>query len=298
MKSVIIFIISLFITQFSLASDFKVVAKVNDKIITQYDLENYTNMLNTYFKTSQNMNYNNLQNEVLNQLIDDTLKQETIEKEKIILDEDEFKYFLKTFEEKNNIKNHNYNEESYLNTVKTNFLWFKLIDQKIKPSVSVNDSEVNDSLEYLAENPIRTRYNISQIVIYDRQNSDTNNIVNKLYNEIKSNNNFEKLAEKFSQDETSKKNAGYVGWVDEMEINEKIYTAIKNLKVGNTTKPIYFDNGNFYLLIKLNDKKEEKIVRQDDIVRAKYYIYGQKLNLAIKNYLDSLYNNAFIETYI
>ena len=64
MKSVIIFIISLFITQFSLASDFKVVAKVNDKIITQYDLENYTNMLNTYFKTSQNMNYNNLQNEV------------------------------------------------------------------------------------------------------------------------------------------------------------------------------------------------------------------------------------------
>lgn len=298
MKSVIIFIISLFITQFSLASDFKVVAKVNDKIITQYDLENYTNMLNTYFKTSQNMNYNNLQNEVLNQLIDDTLKQEAIEKEKIILDEDEFNYFLKTFEEKNNIKDYKYNKELYLNTVKTNFLWLKLIDQKIKPSVSVNDSEVNDSLEYLADNPIRTRYNISQIVIYDRQNSDANNIANKLYNEIKSNNNFETLAEKFSQDENSKKNAGYVGWVDEMEINEKIYSAIKNLKVGNTTKPIYFDNGNFYLLIKLNDKKEEKVAKQDDIIRAKYYIYGQKLNLAIKNYLDSLYNNAFIETYI
>lgn len=298
MKSVIIFIISLFITQFSLASDFKVVAKVNDKIITQYDLENYTNMLNTYFKTSQNMNYNNLQNEVLNQLIDDTLKQETIEKEKIILDEDEFKYFLKTFEEKNNIKDHNYNEELYLKTVKTNFLWFKLIDQKIKPSVSVNDSEVNDSLEYLVDNPIRTRYNISQIVIYDRQNSDANNIANKLYNEIKSNNNFEKLAEKFSQDESSKKNAGYVGWVDEMEINEQIYEAIKNLKVGNTTKPIYFESGNYYLIIKLNDKKEEKVAKQDDIIRAKYYIYGQKLNLAIKNYLDNLYNNAFIETYI
>lgn len=298
MKSVIIFIISLFITQFSLASDFKVVAKVNDKIITKYDLDNYTNMLNSYFKTSQNMNYNNLQNEVLNQLIDDTLKQEAIEKEKIVLDKDEFNYFLKTFEEKNNIKDHKYNEESYLNTVKINFLWLKLIDQKIKPSVSVNDSEVNDSLEYLADNPIRTRYNISQIVIYDRQNSDANNIANKLYNEIKSNNNFESLAEKFSQDESSKKNAGYVGWVDEMEINEKIHEAIKNLKVGSTTKPIYFDNGNFYLLIKLNDKKEEKVAKQDDIIRAKYYIYGQKLNLAIKNYLDNLYNNAFIETYM
>ncbi len=298
MKSVIIFIISLFITQFSFASDFKVVAKVNDKIITQYDLDNYTNILNTYFKTSQNMNYSNLQNEVLNQMIDDTLKQEAVEKEKIILDTDEFNYFLKNFEEKNNIKDHSYNKELYLNVVKTNFLWFKLLDQKIKPSINVSDSEVNDSLEYLAENPIRTRYNISQIVIYGRQNSDASNIVNKLYNEIKSNNNFEKLAEKFSQDENSKKNAGYVGWVDEMEINEKIYTAIKNLKVGGTTKPIYFDNGNFYLLIKLNDKKEEKVVKQDDIVRAKYYIYGQKLNLAIKNYLDSLYNNAFIETYI
>lgn len=298
MKSVIIFIISLFMTQSLFASDFKVVAKVNDKIITQYDLDSYINMLNVYFKTSQNMSYDNLQNEVLNQLIDNTLKQDAVEKEKIVLDTDEFNSFLKDFEEKNNIKNHNYNEELYLKTVKTNFLWFKLLDQKIKPSINVSDSEVNDSLEYLAENPIRTRYNISQIVIYGRQNSDANNIVNKLYNEIKSNNNFEKLAEKFSQDEASKKNAGYVGWVDEMEINEKIYTAIKNLKVGSTTKPIYFDNGNFYILIKLNDKKEEKIVRQDDIVRAKYYIYGQKLNLAIKNYLDSLYNNAFIETYI
>ena len=163
MKSVIIFIISLFITQFSLASDFKVVAKVNDKIITKYDLDNYTNMLNTYFKTSQNMNYNNLQNEVLNQLIDDTLKQEAIEKEKIVLDKDEFNYFLKTFEEKNNIKDYKYNKELYLNTVKTNFL---LVNSNLIPANTGITFLLDIAFDTLFKASIKISFFIVNFIIY------------------------------------------------------------------------------------------------------------------------------------
>lgn len=296
MKKIFIFFVLFFLNSFNLfAGNFDVVARVNDKIITNYDLNNYVNISQLFFKDTDNSK--NFRQEILDWIVDNILKKEAIEKEKIDFDEDEFKYYLKSFEEKNQISQYNFNNDLYLDIIKTNFLWFKLINQKIKPTVSISESEVDDSLEYLIDDSIRTRYNISQIVVYERKNANSNIIADKIYKEIKENNNFENIAEKLSQDESSKKNKGYIGWVDEMEINEKIYNEIKNLKVDDITKPIYFSdtNSGFYLIIKLNDKKREKIAKQDDIARAKYYIYGQKLNIAIRQYLDNLYNNSFIE---
>lgn len=301
MKNILYVIILFFLMNNLFANDFDVVAKVNDRIITNYDLENYINVFQSYFKNVQNVDSVNFKKEVLNEIVDNILKKEAIINEKIAFDKEEFKYFLDSFEEKNKIDKYNSNKKLYLDMVKTNFLWLKLIDQKIRPTIIVNNSEVNDSLEYLANNPIRTRYNISQIIIYERKKSDSYIIVNKIYEEIKSNNNFENIAEKLSQDKISRKNKGYIGWVDEIEMNEKIYKAIRNLSINDITEPLYFPVNNglgYYLIIKLNDKKQEKIAKQDDISRAQYFIYGQKLNLAIKSYLDNLYNNSFIESYI
>ena len=120
--------------------------------------------------------------------------------------------------------------------------------------------------------------------------------IEQLYAEANKNN-FESIAEKFSED--NRKNKGYIGWVDEMDINDLIYDAVKNLQIGSISKPIYFGDGTsgYYMIIKLNNKKQEKIAKRDDIARVQYFIYNQKLNLEIKKYIDNLYNNAFIEIY-
>ena len=210
MKKIFIFFILLFLNSFNLfAGNFDVVARVNDKIITNYDLNNYVNISQLFFKDTDNSK--NFRQEILDWIIDNILKKEAIEKEKIDFDEDEFKYYLKSFEEKNQISQYNFNNDLYLDIIKTNFLWFKLINQKIKPTVSISESEVYDSLEYLIDDSIRTRYNISQIVVYERKNANSNIIADKIYKEIKGNNNFENIAEKLSQDESSKKNKGYIG---------------------------------------------------------------------------------------
>ncbi len=84
------------------------------------------------------------------------------------------------------------------------------------------------------------------------------------------------------------------------DINKNIYDVLKGLNISETSKPILIDNGSssFFILVKLNDKKEEKIAKQDDIQRVQYYIYSQKLNSQIKKYLEDLYNRSFVEIYI
>lgn len=301
MKKILLFYCFVFLlVDISFASEFKAVARVNDKIITQYDLDSYTKIVQLYFKNTSEMN-SEIKKEILNGLIEEILKGQAVKNEKVPFDEEEFNYFLQANSEKDNIdenvKKYGIDKNLYVEIMKNNFLWNKLIDSKIRPIININNSEINDSLEYLTEKPLRSRYNISQIIIYKNSNSDPKIIVEKLYEEIMAKNNFESIAERFSGD--NKKNRGYVGWVDEMDINPAVSVAIKNLQVGSISKPIYFgdQNSGFYMIIKLNDKKQEKIAKKDDVARVQYFIYNQKFNLEVKNYIDTIYNNAFIEIY-
>ena len=298
MKKIIYCFITLFLLlNFVFANNFKIVARVNKDVITKYDLDSFIDVLTVFF------NQNNISNtlnsaEALNLLIEKHIKDQTIEDEKIPFDQVEFNYYLETLKlDEIFQKNPHINQGLYKDLLKTNFLWVKVIDKKVKYNIDVKNSEINDSLEYLIDEPFRTRYNISQIIIYDRENSDSQTIINKLYKEIKTNNNFESIADQFSQD--GLKNKGLVGWVDEKELNKSIYNELKILRVGETSKPIYIgDNqSGFYLLVKLNDKKREKIAQDADLTRVRYYLYNQKFILQMKKYMDLLYNNSFIEIY-
>ena len=64
---------------------------------------------------------------------------------------------------------------------------------------------------------------------------------------------FENTAIIFSISSTSK-NGGLIGWVNELQISEKLKKLIIQLKKGEISNPIKIDGG--YLIIKLNNKKK------------------------------------------
>lgn len=290
MKRILFLSLFLIFFQQLFANDFDIVARVNDEVITRYDLNAYSKLFKEYFANDKFTS-----NEILDTLIEAKLRQKAIKDENIKYDEKEFEYFLKDFYAKNKIKNQN--DKNFIAFLKNRFLWNKLIETKIIPNIDISANEIDDALEYLSNEPIRTRYNISQITIYNTPNSNAKSIVDKLYSEIKEKNNFEDIANKFSQD--GKENKGYVGWIDEKDINPQIYSAIKNLQIKSTTQPLFLKDSSsgYYMIVKLNDKKQEKTAKNADISRVKYFLYNQKLNLEIKKYLDNLYNNSFIEKY-
>jgi parvulin-like peptidyl-prolyl isomerase len=205
----------------------------------------------------------------LNLFITDIIKKQAIEQNKVEFNEEEF--------ENSSFKSQN------------DYLWDKLIYKNIAPTILITNKEIEDLLEYQGNSEFRIRYNISQIMIY--KNTNNENIANKLYEEIKNNNNFEKLAKKFS--EYNKEKSGLVGWVDKKELNKSIFEAINLLPAGQTTTPILINN--YYLLIKLNNREKIKIIRNEDIYRAKKFLFEKKLSLAVAGYYDDLYKNSLIE---
>jgi len=107
-----------------------------------------------------------------------------------------------------------------------------------------------------------------------------------------------KGAGKFSRSPTAK-NAGNIGWLDEKDISKNIFNQIKNLKKGEISEPLFVGsntNGGYYIF-KLNNKKRERIIKEDEMSRVKEVLYNQKLNIAIKKYLEKLRQEAFVEIF-
>ena len=65
------------------------------------------------------------------------------------------------------------------------------------------------------------------------------------------------------------------------------------------SEPIYIgENGNgFFVLIKLNDIREKKQINDNDLYKTQNYIFTNKLLMEIKKFVDTIYNNSYIEKY-
>ena len=82
--------------------------------------------------------------------------------------------------------------------------------------------------------------------------------LNQKYNLIKktiSERNFSQAALLYSVSDTSK-NEGKIGWIKETTINKKILNKLKNIKIGNYSKPILVPGG--FLILKIEDQREIK----------------------------------------
>jgi len=290
-------------------SEFKIVAKVNNEAITEYDLDNRYKIIRLSLKESKTKTDNqNIYKQALEQLIEDKIKEQDILKKKISIDDELVVDYIFGIEKQKNmpkgglkkyLKRNGIDYKNYTKKIKNDLMWGKLIQNNIQSNVVVLDYEVNEAVEYIIEKPDRIRFNISEIYIpiSEREGkSEVQSIANELVREIKKNNNFEEIVNKFSRS-SSAENFGNIGWLDENDLSSNIFNKIKDLNKGEISEPLFisnYNNGGYYIF-KLNNIKKERIVKEVETDRVRSVIYNQKINIAIKKYLDELYKDAFIE---
>ena len=106
---------------------------------------------------------------------------------------------------------------------------------------------------------------------------------------------FEAAAIKYSISDSSK-NKGDIGWVNSKSMSKPIYEVMKNLKVGEVSKPIKRQNSVLFLQL-----REKKISKPDnlDIEKLKKDLINQKknelFNLYSRSHLSKLKNSSLIE---
>ena len=131
-------------------TSFTIVATVNNKAITLLDLNKEIHMAKVLSK-NENKNENNLlYKKTLNNLIEDYVKQEEIQKEKINVSDDEINKFLNEYiknAKSQSIKVENIEIDELKKKIKLSIGWNKLISKKYIHKVNINLFEITNRIE-------------------------------------------------------------------------------------------------------------------------------------------------------
>ena len=261
-----IIVLIIFYISNSIALENKIIFKINNEIITSYDLENeinYLSVLNPKFKKIN-------QNEKI-RFSKKSIVQEKIKKIEILKNfknpklPDEYLEKLlgniytklgirNLIDFKTYLKSNNINYNFALSKIETEALWNELIFLKFSEKVKIDKNQL---LKRIKENPnnISKSYLMSEILFEIKENEN----IQKKYQQISKfilNHGFENAAIKFSISETAK-NGGELNWINENSLNNKIKKLLSGIQKNQFTDPLTLPGG--FLILKINDIKETKI---------------------------------------
>ena len=251
----------LFLSSVSIASsNFKIIVKVGNEIITSYELENKIKI--SLFLAQEKLNQNNV-NELkkfsLESLINTKLKKEEIKKYNYNKGNEErtsnyFKNIAKKFNTNTeNLKKifiaNNLDYNLFYEDIKTEFIWQNLVYEIYSKKISLDEQEIANELnKVILKQKSIIEYNLSEIETKILQKDELLNLT-----EYINNFSFQKAAQKYSISSTSL-DGGNVGWVNSESLSNSMLQLLQNLKIGQYSKPIKKDNSFFIFF--LNDKRK------------------------------------------
>ena len=300
---VFIFVILLLtVIKFSvLASENKILLKVNNELITTIDILNEINYLK-----SINKNINNLENRKIieiarNSLIKDKIKKIALKSivKKMEISDDDFKRilisnysntgFTKIDEIFKHLEEHKVKPELIRDKMTVNAIWSQFIYNKYSKNIKIDTDKLRQNIQ---RNENQTEYLLSEIV-FDLEKKQT---INEKFNIIKNaieKNGFENTALVYSISETST-SGGNIGWVSENSVNKKILKKITEININNFTKPLVIPGG--YLILKVNEKRitEKNIKIEDELKKIIEIKTNEQLNQFSNLFLNKVKKDIII----
>ena len=288
-------------------TEIKVELKINNDVITNYDLKKYEQYL-----TALNTNLSNLDKETLKKItknsiinekikINELKKNFNLEKKNNFLDNFLQEYYLRMdFKTEVDFEKHlslyDQNIEIIKEKLNIELMWNQLIFDKFNNQVKINEEKIIEEINNQQKiNQNILSYNLSEIIFELKKNEtlqEKYELIKKSISAI----GFENTASLYSISESSN-SGGKIGQVDQNNISNSIYTKIKDLKSGETSEPIKVKNN--FLILKINEINEvEKIFNFEKEVSNLIQIKrNEQLNNFSKIYLDKIKINTAINEY-
>ena len=287
-------------------SEIFIKAKVNNQILTNYELNNEKNYLLALNPNLRNLSKEDIDRYAIDSLINEYVKRIEIEKkfeilqnkemiEKIISDlylgigitsVEEFKEHLKKF---------NINLELVKKKISIEVAWNDYIFNKFNQSILIDEEKIREDIIELGKKNQIENILLSEIIftIKDNENLEKKLAnINKSIKEI----GFKETAKIFSISE-SKKNGGEIGWVYKSQLSNKISEQIEQVKIGEITKPIVTPGG--FILLKVDAKKMEilQIDEEKELKKALSFEKNRQLNMFSTLHYKRIYNKSAINEY-
>ena len=301
-------IVTIFIIFFStiikfsvLASENKILLKINNELITTIDILNEINYLKTINEDINSLGHEKIIEIARNSLIKDKIKKIALIPivKKFEINDDDFKRilistyanrgFTKIEEITLHLQEYNVKPELIRDKMTVNAIWSQFIYDKYSKNVKIDTDKLKQDIQ---ENDSQTEYLLSEIV-FDLKERQT---INEKFNIIKNailKNGFENTALIYSISETST-SGGNIGWVSENSINKKILKEITEININTFTKPLVIPGG--YLILKVREKRvtEKDIKLEDELKKIIQIKTNEKLNQFSNIFLNKIKKDIII----
>ena len=293
------------------SNEVKILYKVNDSIITNYDIVDEVNYLVSLNTNLAQLNKKQISLNAKNSLIREIIKKDEINKFYEVNYEEELKSekintIIKNFSEKIGFKS-NQEFEDYLrikniniDDLKKKFIierfWNQLIFDKYRNLVKIDKNKIENNLEELIKNNSKIlSFNLSEIIFLEKNREAIEKKTQEILASIE-NIGFKDTAVLHSISESSKL-GGEIGWINQNQISKKIFLEIKDLEIGEFSKPIIASSGIIFL--KVNDKKkiDAQIDKKKEMERLLSFERDRILNEYSIIYYKEIENKAYVEKF-
>ena len=299
------FIFLIFFFSFDLkANEVKILAKVNNNIITNIDVKNEYNYLITLNTSLKEIDKQQVLQYAKDSLIKEKIKELEIlkiyklnEKNKTVdlMIENIFKNlgFNSKKEFENYLKNNNLKFDEVYKKIEIEAVWNQMIYTKFKDKIFIDEDELKKKISR-NQNKIE-KLLLSEIIIP----LENKNEINLKYNQIVQSINsigFKETVIKFSISD-SKNNSGLLGWVNKNTLSKKIQNQLQDLNIGEITKPILISSG--VMILKLEDKKiiEKNNNVEIELERLINFEMNNQLNNFSSIFFNKIKKNIIVNEY-
>ena len=260
------FLVVLFLSIMSFKEVFSqifIVAKVNQEIITNVDLEFEKKYLVTLNPSLKNLDQNLITEYAKNSLINEKIKRIEIEKNfeiipnerllsKVIGDIYSSIGISSLSEFENYLYQNNVDLEKVKKKISIEIAWNDLIINTFKSQIEVDTISIKKELDKFSEEKVENLL-LSEIIFTINDKKELDSKYKKIKESI-SKIGFEETARIYSLSD-SKKKGGNLGWIYKTQLSQEIKNGINEINVGDFTKPIITSGG--FLILKINDMKSE-----------------------------------------
>ena len=242
-----------------------IIAKVNEKIVTNFDIEKEAAYLKILNPQLEKIEKDKILKISKNSLINEIIKKDETKKffdynQKLNIADKILKDFQNSlgFKDKSEFlsllsKNKTYSEEEIKEKLKIEFFWNRIILEKFNDLVKIDKQQLLKKIENI--NIYKNEYQLSEIFFSKDKDLTLDEKIKKIKKSIKKIG-FNNTASLFSNSESANV-GGNIGWIPEESLSQKIIDELKNTKIGDYTDPIQF--GSNFLILKIENKKQKKI---------------------------------------
>ena len=284
-------------------SEVFIVAKVNQEIITNIDVDFEKKYLVSLNPNLKKLDQSRIIEYAKNSLINEKIKRIEIEKKyKIVTNETLLSKIIGDIYTSIGISSLA-EFESYLSQndidikrvkekISIEIAWNDLVVKTFKNEIEINQDLLSKEVENFDKEMVDNLL-LSEIIFTVKNKND----LELKYNEIKESINeigFDETARIYSLSD-SKKSGGNLGWIYKNQLSKEIRDELNGLIVGNYTKPIITSGG--FLILKLNDIKTENIELNKEVQLQKMIEFERQRQFTRFStlYYKRIYNDAEID---